>query len=148
MLLELHKVGPRGLASWFVDNWVASDGSALLVTPVDPTLLALPLLERATSARWMEESAVFSAHESGASLKISNGSGEDDDDDVPLTGVQTSPEASANLGLLRSCRGLRLDAVCDTNGTRETSRWMKMKTGRGNGEMHGNGDGTEFGEDG
>ena len=46
-LLELTRVGSPASApsSWFLDQHVKSDGSALVATEVDPVFLLLPLLE-------------------------------------------------------------------------------------------------------
>ncbi|KAF9974901.1 Ribonuclease H2 subunit B [Actinomortierella ambigua] len=44
-LLEVQKVDPEGVRSWFIHDTVQSDGSLFLMTPIDPIFMFIPILE-------------------------------------------------------------------------------------------------------
>jgi hypothetical protein len=154
VLLEVNSVQARGLACWLVGNSVISDGSLLLLTAMDPTFLAIPLLEKTASDRWVDVRTVFAtlhAAEKDRGDDDEEGDGnedEDDDDDDEMYGIASAAkeaanlqkEAWGNLRRLRTCRGLDLSAVCDEEESmgarlvryndRKTVRWLAARAVR------------------
>ncbi|PAV18546.1 ribonuclease h2 subunit b [Pyrrhoderma noxium] len=49
-ILEVQKIAPAASRSWFLEGEVISDGSMVLLTPIDPAFLLVPLL-KATCAQ-------------------------------------------------------------------------------------------------
>ncbi|KAI5449995.1 hypothetical protein NCC49_003886 [Naganishia albida] len=51
-LLEVQKVEPEAKRSWFLEQNVISDGSLMMMTPIDPLFLVIPLVASLLSSRF------------------------------------------------------------------------------------------------